>query len=81
MKTPTPMVDVVAFTINRDVVVDIYPANEVVPAPFARGMEAALMEALRQIGELRAEKLQALEQQREILDTCIGLVQGPKFQA
>lgn len=81
MKTPTPMVDAVAFTINRDVVVDIYPANEVCPAQFARGMEAALMEALRQIGELRAEKLQSMEQQREILDTCIGLVKGPKFQA
>lgn len=81
MKTPTPMVDAVAFTINRDVVVDTYPANEVVPAQFARGMEAALMEALRQIGELRAEKLQSMEQQREILDTCISLVKGPKFQA
>ena len=81
MKTPTPMVDAVAFKINRDVVVDIYPANEVVPAQFARGMEAALMEALRQIEELRAEKLQALEQQRQILDTCIGLVKGPKFKA
>lgn len=75
------MVDALAFTINRDVVVDTYPANEVVPAQFARGMEAALMEALRQIEELRAEKLQSLEQQREILDTCIGLVKGPKFQA
>lgn len=81
MKPPTPMVDALAFTINRDVVVDTYPANEVVSAQFARGMEAALMEALRQIGELRAEKLQSLEQQREILDTCIGLVKGPKFQA
>lgn len=81
MKQPTPMVDALAFTINRDVVVDTYPANEVVPAQFARGMEAALMEALRQIEELRAEKLQSLEQQREILDTCIGLVKGPKFQA
>ena len=81
MKPPTPMCDALAFTINRDVVVDIYPANEVVPAQFARGMEAALMEALRQIGELRAEKLQSMEQQREILDTCIGLVKGPKFQA
>ena len=81
MKTPTPMCDAVTFTINRDVVVDVYPANEVVPAQFARGMEAALMEALRQIGELRAEKLQSMEQQREILDTCIGLVKGPKFQA
>lgn len=81
MKPTTPMVDALAFTINRDVVVDTYPANEVVPAQFARGMEAALTEALRQIGELRAEKLQALEQQRDILDTCIGLVQGPKFQA
>lgn len=81
MKQPTPMVDALAFTINRDVVVDTYPANEVVPAQFARGMEAALMEALRQIEELRAEKLQSLEQQREILNTCIGLVKGPKFQA
>ena len=81
MKTPTPMVDAVAFKINRDVVVDTHPANEVVPAQFARGMEAALMEALRQIEELRAEKLLALEQQRQILDTCIGLVEGPKFRA
>lgn len=81
MKTPTPMVDAVAFTINRDVVVDVYPANEVVPAQFARGLEAALMEALRQIGELRAEKLQALDQQREILDTCIGMVRDLEFRA
>ena len=35
MKAPTPMVDAVAFTINRDVVVDTYPANEVVPAPIS----------------------------------------------
>lgn len=81
MKTQTPMVDAVAFTINRDVVVDVYPANEVVPAQFARGLEAALMEALRQIGELRAEKLQALDQQREILDTCIGMVRDLEFRA
>lgn len=74
MKTPTPMCDAVAFTINRDVVVDVYPANVVVPAQFARGLEAAFMEALRQIEELRAEKLQALEQQRQILDTCVGMV-------
>jgi len=81
MKPPTPMVDAVAFKINRDVVVDTYPANEVVPAQFARGQEAALMEALRQIEELRTEKLLALEQQRQILDTCIGLVEGLKFRA
>ena len=81
MKTPTPMCDSVTFTINRDMVVDVYPANVVVPAQFARGLEAALMDVLRQIEGLRAEKLQALEQQREILDTCIGLVKGPKFQA
>jgi len=81
MKTPTPMCDTVTFTINRDVEVDVYPANVVVPAQFARGLEAALMEALRQIEELRAEKLQALEQQRQILDTCIGLVEGLKFRA
>lgn len=81
MKTPTPMVDAVAFKINRDAVVDVYPANEVVPAQFARGLEAALMEALRQIEELRAEKLQALEQQRQILDTCIGMVRDLEFRA
>lgn len=75
------MVDAVAFTINRDVVVDVYPANEVVPAQFARGLEAGLVEALRQIEELRAQKLQALQQQREILDTCIQLVEGLKFRA
>ena len=72
MRTPTPMVDAVAFTINRD---------EVCPAQFARGLEAGLAEALRQIEELRAQKLQALQQQREILDTCIGLVEGLKFRA
>ena len=81
MKPPTPMVDAVAFKINRDVVVDTYPANEVVPAQFARGLEAGLAEALRQIEELRAEKLQALEQQRQILDSCIGLIEGLKFRA
>ena len=75
------MVDAVAFTINRDVVVDVYPANEVVPAQFARGLEAGLVEALRQIEELRAQKLQAMQQQREILDTCIQLVEGLKFRA
>lgn len=81
MRTPTPMVDAVAFTINRDEVVHTYPANEVCPAQFARGLEAGLAEALRQIEELRAQKLQALQQQREILDTCIGLVEGLKFRA
>lgn len=81
MRTPTPMCDSVAFTINRDVVVDTYPANEVVPAQFARGLEAGLAEALRQIEELRAQKLQAMQQQREILDTCIQLVEGLKFRA
>ena len=72
MRTPTPMVDAVAFVINRD---------EVCPAQFARGLEAGLAEALRQIEELRAQKLQALQQQREILDTCISLVEGLKFRA
>ena len=75
------MCDTVAFTINRDVVVDVYPANEVVPAQFARGLEAGLVEALRQIEELRAQKVHALQQQREILDTCIQLVEGLKFRA
>ena len=81
MRTPTPMVDAVAFIINRDVVVHTYPANEVCPAQFARGLEAGLAEALRQIEELREQKLQALQQQREILDTCISLVEGLKFRA
>ena len=72
MRTPTPMVDAVAFVINRD---------EVCPAQFARGLEAGLAEALRQIEELREQKLQALQQQREILDTCISLVEGLKFRA
>lgn len=67
MKPPTPMVDAVAFTINRDEVVHIYPANEVVSAQFARGLEAGLAEALRQIEELRAQK-------REIM-ACIELLQ------
>lgn len=81
MKPPTPMCDAVAFIINRDVVVHVYPANEVVPAQFARGLEAGLAEAMRQIEELRQEKLQALDQQRQIPDTCIDLVQGLKFRA
>ena len=81
MRTPTPMVDAVAFIINRDEVVHTYPANEVCPAQFARGLEAGLTEALRQIEELREQTLQALQHRREILDTCISLVEGLKFRA
>jgi len=62
------MVDAVAFTINRDEVVHIYPANEVVSAQFARGLEAGLAKALRQIEELRAQK-------REIV-ACIELFES-----
>jgi len=72
VKPPTPMCDAVAFTINRDEVVHIYPANEVVSAQFARGLEAGLAEAMKQIEELRAQK-------REIM-ACLELMQRLKVK-
>lgn len=66
------MCDAVAFIINRDVVVHVYPANEVVPAQFARGLEVALADAMREAEELRAQK-------REIA-ACIELIERLKIQ-
>ena len=70
MKPQTPMCDALAFTINRDVVVHVYPANEVVPAQFARGLESGMYEAMREVEELRAQK-------REIM-ACIELIERLK---